>query len=54
MLQKKNATNGNKWPEIQQQKCKAIFKILKGLNVYQAKKVLDAMTYNIESNAIIN
>ena len=43
----------NEWEKTCYEKTSAIYKILKGLNVYEAKIVLEKMNYAIDSNAII-
>lgn len=49
-----SSTSLNKWLQVKEKKCKAILKILKGLTVQDAKKVLESTTIKIESNAVVN
>ena len=42
------------WEKIVNDKVYQILKILEGLNVYEAKKVIEALDYGIERSSIIN
>jgi len=42
------------WEKTVNDKVCQILKVLEGLNVYEAKKVIEALGYGIERNSIIN
>lgn len=44
----------SEWEKISHQKSIAIIEILQGLNVWQAKKILEGIPYGLEANAIIS
>ena len=43
----------SEWEKISYEKTTEIFKILSGLNVWQAKKIIEGLMYTIEKNAIL-
>jgi len=44
----------SEWEKISYEKISGIYKILEGLNVWQAKKIIEKLNYTIESNAILS
>jgi hypothetical protein len=44
----------SEWEKISYEKTSEIFKILSGLNVWQAKKIIEGLGYTIEKNSIIS
>ncbi|MBS1753595.1 MAG: hypothetical protein JST34_06055 [Bacteroidetes bacterium] len=43
----------NEWEKISYEKTTAIFKILSGLTVWQAKKIIEGLNYTIETSTIL-
>ena len=42
------------WEKIKYEKTNAMYNILKGLNVFQVKQILDDFNYTIDSNSILS
>ena len=51
---KTDFTYQSEWEKIQHEKSIAIIEVLQGLNVWQAKKIIEGINYGIEANAIVN